>query len=253
MMIVGNTAGGKNISFGDGLRLGGAGRIVCADATGFFTAEANRLLIGEGAAVSVAGDDFVLDRGQAVLIPANTFYTVATSAAGAVFADVAAAGRLARLPYKRVYGEGCARIEALVDALATRDGALILASEVFSLIAEHIALEDSPHTVDEIKDFIDTYFYLPLTIDGLSKAAGYSRGYLTAKFTNETGVSPYRYVTETRLKAAAKLLRESDASVSAVASVCGYASIERFSDMFRRFTGKSPAKYRAGYIAERSE
>ena len=71
-----------------------------------------------------------------------------------------------------------------------------------------------------------------------------TRSYFTVLFSEKTGKSPYNYLTELRLEKARSLLKNSDLRVSEVAYSVGFAGLERFSDMFKRYTGKSPVAYR---------
>ncbi|MFD0888956.1 helix-turn-helix transcriptional regulator, partial [Streptosporangium algeriense] len=55
---------------------------------------------------------------------------------------------------------------------------------------------------------------------------------------------PLAYLTWWRLATAARLLRESDASVAEVASQVGYGSEFAFGNAFKRVYGAAPGRYR---------
>jgi AraC family transcriptional regulator, arabinose operon regulatory protein len=63
-------------------------------------------------------------------------------------------------------------------------------------------------------------------------------------FKVETGQSPVRFVQETRLKEAAKLIELTSAQVSEVARIVGFQSPIHFSSTFRERYGMSPRAYR---------
>lgn len=82
------------------------------------------------------------------------------------------------------------------------------------------------------------------TLESLASRAGLSRAGFARRFTNLVGRSPLAYVTWWRLTTAARMLRESDASVGEVASRSGYGSEFAFSSAFKREYGIAPGKYR---------
>jgi AraC-like DNA-binding protein len=84
----------------------------------------------------------------------------------------------------------------------------------------------------------------PWTIESLSARTKMSRTAFTRRFTAATGMSPMAYVRDVRLSAAARALRETDASLSAVARQSGYANEFSFATAFRREYGISPGRYR---------
>jgi len=58
------------------------------------------------------------------------------------------------------------------------------------------------------------------------------------------GRPPLTYLTWWRMTVAARLLRESDATVATVARRVGYASEFAFATAFRRCYGSTPGRYR---------
>ncbi|MBV9847609.1 MAG: helix-turn-helix transcriptional regulator, partial [Kutzneria sp.] len=60
------------------------------------------------------------------------------------------------------------------------------------------------------------------------------------------GEPPMRFLAGWRLAIAADLLRETDATISAVARQVGYGSAFALSTAFKRAKGVSPQQYRAG-------
>ncbi|MFE2291712.1 AraC family transcriptional regulator [Streptomyces sp. NPDC059452] len=85
----------------------------------------------------------------------------------------------------------------------------------------------------------------PWTVASLAARAGVSRAGLARRFTELVGEPPMAYLTGWRLAVAADLLRESDATVEAVARKVGYSAPFAFSTAFKRVRGVSPQEYRA--------
>ncbi|GAA0840325.1 AraC family transcriptional regulator [Streptosporangium amethystogenes subsp. fukuiense] len=86
----------------------------------------------------------------------------------------------------------------------------------------------------------------PWTVAALAAGAGVSRAALARRFTELVGESPMAFLTGWRLAMAADLLRETDATVGAVAAQVGYGSSFALSTAFKRVRGVSPQEYRAG-------
>jgi AraC-like DNA-binding protein len=82
------------------------------------------------------------------------------------------------------------------------------------------------------------------TVAGLAATAGLSRSSFSQRFTHMIGQPPMAYLTWWRMTIAAKLLRENDTSITAVAREVGYVSEFAFAKAFKREFGISPGKYR---------
>ncbi|MBS2536917.1 AraC family transcriptional regulator [Catenulispora sp. NF23] len=82
------------------------------------------------------------------------------------------------------------------------------------------------------------------TVAGLGDRAGLSRSAFAQRFTALVGEPPLTYLTWWRMTVAGRLLRESDAPLSAVAERVGYASEFAFAKAFKREFGIAPGRYR---------
>ncbi|MEV0022628.1 AraC family transcriptional regulator [Streptomyces atroolivaceus] len=86
----------------------------------------------------------------------------------------------------------------------------------------------------------------PWTVASLAADTGVSRAGLARRFTELVGEPPMAYLTGWRLALAADLLRETDATVEAVARQVGYGGTFAFSAAFKRVRSLSPQEYRRG-------
>ena len=85
---------------------------------------------------------------------------------------------------------------------------------------------------------------VPWTVSQLSAMAGLSRSAFTRRFTSLVGRPPMAYLIGWRLGCAARLLRETDASLAEIARRVGYSSEFAFAAAFRREYGRSPGRFR---------
>ncbi len=83
------------------------------------------------------------------------------------------------------------------------------------------------------------------TVDLLAREIGTSRSVLAARFKRRLGQSPMQYLACWRLQIAAQLLRDGDASLTAIAAQVGYESEAAFNRAFKRYAGEPPATWRA--------
>jgi len=82
------------------------------------------------------------------------------------------------------------------------------------------------------------------TVESLGAHAGLSRAGFARRFTGLVGQPPLAYLTWWRLMSAARMLRDSDASVAEVAERVGYGSEFAFGNAFKREFGVAPGRFR---------
>ncbi len=84
----------------------------------------------------------------------------------------------------------------------------------------------------------------PMSVGTISAAVGLSTSRLTQLFRRHVGQSPKRYLRRERLLRACHYLDATDAPISQVAELVGYADPLHFSRVFRQVLGCSPRQYR---------
>jgi transcriptional regulator GlxA family with amidase domain len=83
-----------------------------------------------------------------------------------------------------------------------------------------------------------------LTVDALAERAGMSERNFARVFAAEVGTTPGRYVEQTRLETARRLLEETNETMDAIARRCGFGTTETLRRSLIRAVGVSPAEYR---------
>ena len=76
----------------------------------------------------------------------------------------------------------------------------------------------------------------------LSRSTGVTPFHLVREFTASTGLSPHRYLVQTRVRRACELL-STGMSVSLVAASTGFADQSHLTTQFKRYVGMTPAAY----------
>ncbi|MGW0504385.1 AraC family transcriptional regulator [Micromonospora sp. NPDC003241] len=84
----------------------------------------------------------------------------------------------------------------------------------------------------------------PWTVATLAAEAGLSRAPFARRFTTLLGKPPLTYLTWWRMTTAARLLHETDTTLSGIAVRVGYTSEFAFATAFKRRYGTAPGRYR---------
>ena len=123
-----------------------------------------------------------------------------------------------------------------------------LYGKLYQLISEILPYEpkDSESILFPALEIIEkSYHNKELSLEVLAKGCNISKPYLHILFKKEFEMTPFQYITQTRMRQAKTLLQERY-SVSEVASMVGYSDIYQFSRAFKRFYKCSPDKIRKG-------
>jgi AraC family transcriptional regulator len=83
-----------------------------------------------------------------------------------------------------------------------------------------------------------------LSVASLASEAGFSEVYFRKLFLRRFGQSPSKYIMQTRVSHAIKLMEFDGLTLSEIAEECGFSSTPYFNRVFKAVTGESPAAYR---------
>ena len=100
----------------------------------------------------------------------------------------------------------------------------------------------SPVWFADVLGYIDSAIDKPLSTVDLVTRTERSHVTISKMFGERLGMSPVRYITSVKMKAAKKMLAEGNLLVKEIAARTGYASIARFSTVYRAFWGHSPRR-----------
>jgi PAS domain S-box-containing protein len=91
---------------------------------------------------------------------------------------------------------------------------------------------------------IQTQYAEPLTVRELAKRAGLSVYQFEQRIRRIFQITAGQLIQKVRMDAAVQRLRETDASIAAVAMECGYSDQSAFTRKFHQTVGMSPSEYR---------
>lgn len=104
----------------------------------------------------------------------------------------------------------------------------------------------SPAALRRVQLFVEANLAEPITLADLAERAGLSEHHFAHAFRATTGTTPRAFVESRRIERARHLLRESSSALAQIAIDTGFNTQSRFTTVFRRATGFTPAVYRRG-------
>ncbi len=105
----------------------------------------------------------------------------------------------------------------------------------------------TPSTIPLIADtiaYIQANFAQPITLNEIAAQLNYSRDYILKQFKFYCGITPHQYLLRLRIENAKVMLSSSKASLSEIATQCGFNTPSSFYRTFHKDTNQSPSAFR---------
>jgi len=139
--------------------------------------------------------------------------------------------------------DGMERIIRFLEIL--KDLAL---SKSYSLLnVDGFAFEVEPQDNKKIEivfEYVRRNYTRSLTLDEIAEKVSMTVPAFCRYFKKVTGKTFTQFVNEFRIVHATKLLAENPTSITEICFECGFNNFSHFNKLFKKFTGKSPLKYR---------
>lgn len=98
--------------------------------------------------------------------------------------------------------------------------------------------------IRQAKYYMNDHYMENITLEDIAAAVSLSKYYFCRRFEKETGMSPWEFLIETRIRNAMQMLTHSSAPIEEVAASCGYSSQAHFIRSFKEHTGVTPGAFR---------
>lgn len=115
---------------------------------------------------------------------------------------------------------------------------------VHSLSAKREFTKQNEEDIQRAVKYIDEHFREDLTIPQLATIANMSPSYYSKMFRCIQGYPTWNYIISCRIFYAQDLLRNTDLSITNIASQCGFNDYANFTRQFKRLTNASPSAFR---------
>jgi AraC family transcriptional regulator len=102
----------------------------------------------------------------------------------------------------------------------------------------------APWQLRRVVEYLDAHLPERVDLAHLAALAGLSQSHFSRAFKASTGMAPYRWQLDARIRRAQALLIDSRASLNEVAEATGFADAVHFGRTFRKLTGATPAAWR---------
>ncbi|MDD2979672.1 MAG: AraC family transcriptional regulator [Hespellia sp.] len=132
------------------------------------------------------------------------------------------------------------------------EDAVAMAGALYTLLAGFMRYADKKDSekdlqftyMEKAKDYIETSYSYPITVEEIAEYVGVSRSHLYRSFQTYMHQSPKEYLTQFRLKRACHLLKETQLSIASIAYSVGFENNLYFSKAFKLQKKTSPSQYR---------
>ncbi|MDP6922875.1 MAG: AraC family transcriptional regulator, partial [Lutibacter sp.] len=138
---------------------------------------------------------------------------------------------------------GMDRILLFLDILKN----LALTEHYALLNVDGFAFEVEPQDnkkIDIIFDYVSNHFKEPIPLEVIADKVNMTVPAFCRYFKKATGKTFTQFVNEFRIVHATKLLAEKPTSITDICFESGFNNFSHFNKLFKKFTGKSPLKYR---------
>ncbi len=109
--------------------------------------------------------------------------------------------------------------------------------------ANNTLLTESEQFAQDIATYICENCGQDLRLETLAKKYALSRSYLSRFFKANVGISIGEYITISRITAAERMLRNTNKTITQIATECGFNDSNYFAAVFKKFKGINPKKY----------
>lgn len=108
----------------------------------------------------------------------------------------------------------------------------------------------SVHSIHEIAAFLDAHYFEDISLIDIATRFHLDPSYLSKQFKSVTSENFIEYVTRKRMEKACELLNLSESKINEISELVGYENQRYFSQVFKKFTGKTPSEYRDRHAAK---
>jgi AraC-like DNA-binding protein len=111
-------------------------------------------------------------------------------------------------------------------------------------VSAHRENATATRIVQDVRQYCMNHLTETLDVETLAEITGYSRWHFTRIFEEAAGMTPGKFVTDLRMRAAQRMLQSTHWRIKEIAAACGYNDPSYFCKIFKSTLGKSPGDFR---------
>ncbi|MFJ6266278.1 helix-turn-helix domain-containing protein [Lysinibacillus xylanilyticus] len=167
-----------------------------------------------------------------------------------------------RLPYVKLSDQSAQKIEFLAKLL--QEQAIFYELKVWrellviwetilsqSMLTEEIldpAIIVQHDRAKEMLDYLHAHYQEKISLENLAAHVFLSRAECSRFFKKMVGMTPFTYLLHYRLRKSMELLRDSEQSITTIATTTGFSTVSYYIEKFKKYTGYSPHVYRKQFF-----
>ncbi|MGE7911601.1 AraC family transcriptional regulator [Lysinibacillus xylanilyticus] len=167
-----------------------------------------------------------------------------------------------RLPYVKLSDQMAQKIEFLAKLL--QEQAVFYELKVWrellviwetilsqSMLTEEIldpAIIVQHDRAKEMLDYLHAHYQEKISLENLAAHVFLSREECSRFFKKMVGMTPFTYLLHYRLRKSMELLRDSEQSITTIATTTGFSTVSYYIEKFKKYTGYSPHVYRKQFF-----
>lgn len=124
-----------------------------------------------------------------------------------------------------------------------------LTLEILAELSRDIARSGGRRWLESAREILEANFIEPPTLDELAGQVGVHPVHLAREFRRQYNCTIGDFCRRLRIESAGRRIAETDLPISQIALALGFYDQSHFTNTFRRYTGMTPAVYRAQFAA----
>nr|WP_241747175.1 AraC family transcriptional regulator [Lysinibacillus sphaericus] len=100
----------------------------------------------------------------------------------------------------------------------------------------------------DMLDYLHTHYQEKISLESLAGHVFLSRAECSRFFKKMVGMTPFTYLLHYRLRKTMELLRDSEQSITTIATTTGFSTVSYYIEKFKTYTGYSPYVYRKQFF-----
>lgn len=138
----------------------------------------------------------------------------------------------------------CQRADVLTDTAAIQQLSYSMMLDFCDKVNAVRSRPSSSPVVQKCLEYISIHLHEPITLDDLAACCGLCGRSLSLRFKKELAMGIPEYIHREKIREAEYLLRHTDYALAEIAVYLNYPSQSYFTQIFKKYCGKTPQQYR---------